>query len=68
MIQVLLFWVECFIGLMVFNLGIWVISFNFKRKEGENDFFQYWFLLNCMYQLIFLIDFIEFWSVYVIQI
>ena len=68
MIQVLLFWVECLIVLMVFNLGIWVIGFNFKRKEVENGFFQYWFLLNCIYQLIFLIDFVEFWSVYVIQI
>ena len=68
MIQVLLFWVECLIGLMVFNLGIWVIGFNFKQKEVENWFFQYWFLLNCMYQLIFLIDFVEFWFVYVIQI
>ena len=68
MIQVLLFWVECLIGLMAFDLGIWVIGFNFKRKEGENGFFQYWFLLNCMYQLISLIDFVEFWYVYVIQI
>ena len=54
MIQVLLFWVECLIVLMVFNLGIWVIGYNYKWKEGENGFFQYWFLLNCMYQLILL--------------
>ena len=67
MIQVLLFWAKCLIRLMVFNLGIGVIGFNYKWKEGENGFFQYWFLLNCMYQLIFLIDFLEFWSVYVIQ-
>ena len=25
---------------MVFNLGIWVIGFNYKRKEAENGFFS----------------------------